>query len=372
MAGGVMNQESGKDWTLFHGDCVEVARGLPSDSLHYTIYSPPFQSLYTFSDDPRDMSNCADDETFWAHYRYLAHELARATMPGRLVSVHCMQLPTSKVRNGFIGLSDFRGDIIRAHCGELDIAYGMAIGDILGKIDALEEEGGVTGLDALRDIVHRLRSKREEAADRAGHLIYHSEVCIRKDPVSAMQRTKSIGLLHKQVVKDSALSRMAVADYVVTMRKPGDNPEPIAGGFDAYHGTDNVPATDPGRASHHVADSYSVKVWQRYAEPVWMDIAQSDVLSHRAARAEEDERHISPLQLTVIRRCIQLWSNPGDVVFSPFAGIGSELYVAIEMGRRALGAELKKSYFDQAVANLQEAERQRSGQTLFDLVEGAA
>lgn len=316
MAGSVIDQASGKNWMLYHGDCVDVVKGLPTDSLHYTIYSPPFQSLYTFSDDPRDMSNCADDETFWQHYRYLIEELARATMPGRLISIHCMQLPTSKLRDGFIGLRDFRGQIIRAH-----------------------EDAG---------------------------MIYHSEVCIRKDPVSAMQRTKAIGLLHKQIVKDSSLSRMAVADYVVTVRKPGDNPEPIAGAFDAYHGTDALPAQDPGHASNHAADSYSVKVWQRYAEPVWMDIAQSDVLSHRAARAEEDERHISPLQLTVIRRCVQLWSNPGDVVFSPFAGIGSELYVAVELGRRGLGAELKQSYFDQARANLSELEREIGARTLLD------
>lgn len=312
----VINQASGEAWTIWHGDCVEVARGLPDNSLHYTIYSPPFQSLYTFSDDPRDMSNCADDETFWTHYRFLIAELARATMPGRLMSIHCMQLPTSKLRDGFIGLRDFRGQIIRAH-----------------------EEAG---------------------------LIYHSEVCIRKDPVVAMQRTKAIGLLHKQVCKDSALSRMAVADYIVTMRKPGENPEPVTGPFEAYHGEDpTMPAQDPGHAAGHIAESYSVKVWQRYAEPVWMDIAQSDVLSHRAARAEEDERHISPLQLTVIRRCVQLWSNLGDVVFSPFAGIGSELYCAVEMGRRALGAELKASYFDQAVANLREAERNANAATIF-------
>lgn len=178
MAGGmtmsnVIGQASGTDWTLWHGDCVEIAAGLPTDSLHYTIYSPPFQSLYTFSDDPRDMSNCVDDATFWTHYRYLIAELARATMPGRLMTIHCMQLPTSKLRDGFIGLRDFRGEIIKAH-----------------------QDAG---------------------------LIYHSEVVIRKDPVAAMQRTKSIGLLHKQIVKDSSLSRMAVADYMVTVRKPGDN-----------------------------------------------------------------------------------------------------------------------------------------------------
>lgn len=324
MAGGmnIIDQASGKAWHLYCGDCIEVARGLPTNSLHYTIFSPPFESLYTFSDDPRDLSNCSDSETFWTHFRFLIAELHRATMPGRLVSIHCMQLPTSKLRDGFIGLRDFRGEIIRAF-----------------------QDAG---------------------------FIYHSEVCIRKDPVSAMQRTKSIGLLHKQVCKDSALSRMAVADYVVSMRKPGDNPEPIAGAFDAYYGTGPVPAVAPAQeTADHVAGSYSVKVWQRYAEPIWLDIAQSDVLTHRTARDEADERHISPLQLTVIRRCIDLWSNPGDVVFSPFAGIGSELYVAVEMGRRAIGAELKESYYRQACRNLEEVEKAK-GSTLLDLIEDAA
>jgi hypothetical protein len=317
----VLGQSAGKNWHLWHADCVEVLRGLPDNSLHYTIYSPPFSSLYTFSDDPRDLSNCKEDETFWQHYGFVIREIARATMPGRLVSIHCMQLPTSKLRDGFIGLRDFRGDIIRAH--------------------------------------------------QAAGMIYHSEVCIRKDPVSAMQRSKSIGLLHKQVVKDSALSRMAVADYVVTMRKPGDNPEPISGGFEAYHGTGDMPSVDPGTIAAHRAGAYSVQVWQRYAEPVWLDIAQSDVLTHRMARDQADERHISPLQLTVIRRCVDLWSNPGDVVFSPFAGIGSEGYVALEMGRRFLGAELKESYYRQAAANLSEMERQSSAPTLLDMMASA-
>jgi hypothetical protein len=232
-----------------------------------------------------------------------------------------MQLPTSKLRDGFIGLRDFRGEIIRS--------FQNAI---------TKPDGSYEGF------------------------IYHSEVCIRKDPVSAMQRTKALGLLHKQIVKDSTLSRMAVADYVVCMRKPGDNPEPVSGAFDQYHGTDSrmLPRA-PDQEHGHIAGSYSVQVWQRYAEPVWMDIAQSDVLTHREARDEQDERHISPLQLTVIRRCVDLWSNPGDVVFSPFAGIGSELYVAIEMGRRGLGVELKESYFRQAVDNLRSAERKSHG-----------
>lgn len=306
----VRDQQHGEGWTLWNGDAVEVLSGIPDGTLHYSIFSPPFQSLYVFSDDPRDLSNTSDDEVFWTHFRFVIAGLARAMMAGRLVSIHCMQLPTSKLRDGFIGLRDFRGAIIRAF-----------------------EEAG---------------------------FIYHSEVCIRKDPVSAMQRTKAIGLLHKQIVKDSSLSRMAVADYVVTMRKPGENPEPIAGPFEEYHGTDTV----RGEVGH-IASSYSVQVWQRYAEPVWLDINQSDVLSRMAAREEADERHISPLQLTVIRRCVDLWSNPGDVVFSPFAGIGSAGYVAIETGRRFLGTELKPSYFRQAVANLTAAERQKAAGTLF-------
>lgn len=320
MAGSVrvVSQKIDGRWALYHADCVDAARGLPGDSVHYTIFSPPFASLYTFSDDPRDMSNCTNDQTFWAHFRHLIKELFRLTMPGRLCSVHCMQLPTSKLRDGFIGLRDFRGDIIRA----------------------FQAEG----------------------------FIYHSEVCIRKDPVAAMQRSKSIGLLHKQLVKDASLSRMAVADYVVTMRKPGDNLEPIAGRLDGYYGTETtvdgplVTETGGMRTVNRPGDDwYSVSVWQRYAEPIWTDIAQGDVLSHKVARQEEDERHISPLQLTVIRRCIQLWSNPDDAVFTPFAGIGSELYVALGLGRRAIGVELKESYYNQAIANIETLKKERQG-----------
>ncbi len=326
----VINQTAGTSWYLWHADCVDVARALPSDRIGYTIYSPPFESLYTFSDDPRDMSNCRDSETFWTHYKFLIAECFRATMPGRLVSVHCMQLPTSKLRDGFIGLRDFRGEIIKAH----------------------QEVG----------------------------FIYHSEVVIRKDPVAAMQRTKALGLLHKQMVKDSTLSRMAVADYVVTLRKPGVNPEPVVGEFDAYHGSEaaeNAPLAISdkfnGRRTPKPGEpGYSIAVWQRYAEPVWLDIRQGDVLSRKDAREEADEAHIAPLQLTVIRRGIDLWSNPGDIVFSPFAGIGSELYVALQMKRRAIGAELKPSYFRQAVANLREVDQAGMHGSLLDMMEGAS
>jgi hypothetical protein len=237
-----------------------------------------------------------------------------------------MDLPSSITRDGFISIKDFSGDNIRL-CQEVGFHY-------------------------------------------------HSKVTIRKDPVSAMQRTKALGLLHKQVVKDSAMSRMAIADYIVTMRKPGESDEPVSGIFETYHGDDMTDAemtayaasTFESGGNRTLADHKSIQIWQRYAEPVWMDIAQSDVLSHRVAREEHDERHISPLQLTPIRRCLDLWTNPGDVVLSPFVGIGSVGYVAIEMDRKFIGAELKASYYRQACANLRLAERQRNDGTLFDLM----
>jgi DNA modification methylase len=299
MAMMVADSFSSDNLQLYNGDCVPVLKDLPAEKIHYIIYSPPFESLYVYSDDPRDISNCRTAKQFWEHYDYVINETFRILMPGRLVSVHCLQIPSFKSRDGFIGLKDFRGDIIRHH-------------------------------------------------EKAG-FIYHSEVMIRKDPVIAMQRTKAIGLLHKQLVKDSCMSRMALADYVVTMRKLGVNPEPVSGRLRDYYGTDRVGIDEE--------DKRSIAVWQRYAEPMWLDIVPGDTLSGKYAREEADERHIAPLQLTVIRRCLELWSNPGDVVLSPFAGIGSECYVALQMGRKAVGVELKPSYYKQAVSNCKEARK---------------
>lgn len=324
----VLDQKKTDKWALYNADCVEMMRGLKESSVDYCIFSPPFASLYTFSDSPRDVSNNSDDKVFWNHYRFVIDGVFRALRPGRLVSIHCMDLPTSITRDGFIGMRDFPGENIR-----------------------ICQEAG---------------------------FIYHSRVFIRKDPVSAMQRTKAIGLLHKQVVKDSALSRMAIGDSILTLRKPGNNDKPVSGVLAQYHGDD---ATDDqlsaeartswrsepdesGRA-RSFGDHKSILIWQRYAEPIWMDIAQSDVLSHRVAREEHDERHISPLQLTVVRRCIALWTNPDDVVLSPFAGIGTAGYVALELGRRFVGAELKPSYFRQAVSNLTIAETHKNSGMLF-------
>lgn len=321
----VLDQSVTKDWALYNSDCIDVMRGLPENSVHYSIFSPPFSSLYTFSDSPRDVSNNSDDAVFWTHYSYVIEGLFRILKPGRLVSIHCMDLPTSITRDGFIGMRDFPGQNIRV-CQEVGF-------------------------------------------------IYHSRVFIRKDPVSAMQRTKALGLLHKQVTKDSAMSRMAIGDSIVTLRKPGDNDEPISGIFEEYYGndqTDEQLTTEARRTwlesgSRSLALHKSILIWQRYAEPIWDDIHQGDTLSFRVARAEHDERHISPLQLTPVRRCVDLWSNPGDVVFSPFAGIGTAGYVAVEMGRRFVGAELKDTYYQQALANLQTAEKNRGRRDLLDI-----
>jgi DNA modification methylase len=278
-----LDQTVGENFALYHGDSVEVLKGLPEASVGYSIFSPPFASLYTYSNSPRDLGNCRSDADFFEHFGYIVRELRRVMKPARNVSFHCMLLPTSKERDGYIGLKDFRGDLIRA----------------------FQKEG----------------------------FIYASEVCIWKDPVTSMQRTKALGLLHKTVRNNASMSRQGIPDYLVTMRAPGEPDD---------------------RVTHDPAD-YPVEKWQRVASPVWMDIDPQDTLQYRSAREHDDERHICPLQLEVIRRGIDLWTNPGDIVLSPFAGIGSEGYVALQMRRRFVGIELKASYYQQAARNLKAA-----------------
>lgn len=282
-----LDQTQGDNWTMIHGDCVEALQGLPERSVDYSIFSPPFASLYTYSNSPRDMGNCRNDAEFFEQFGYLVRELARVMKPGRNVSFHCMLMPTSKERDGYIGLRDFRGDLIRAF--------------------------------------------------QANGWIFHSEVVIWKDPVTQMQRTKALGLLHKSVRENASMCRQGIPDYLITMRAPGDNPERVT----------------------HTREGYPVDLWQKVASPVWMDIDPSDTLQFKSAREHDDERHICPLQLEVIRRGIDLWTNPGDVVLSPFAGIGSEGYVAVEMGRKFVGVELKASYYQQACLNLANAGAQQ-------------
>lgn len=285
----------GDGWQMLLGDSVERIEEFPDDSFGLAVFSPPFASLYTYSDSERDMGNCRDDNEFWTQFGFLIEGLYRALMPGRSCCIHCTNIPKMKQRDGVIGLKDFRGDVIRAF-------------------------------------------------ERAG-FIYHSEVTVWKNPVTAMQRTKALGLLHKTIRKDSSMSRQGVPDYVVVMRKPGDNPEPIS----------------------HTSEEFPVSQWQEWASPVWMDVNPSNTLNGRNARDADDERHICPLQLDVIERCVGLWSNPGDTVLSPFGGIGSEGYQSLLMGRQYVGIELKPSYFREAVKNLREAERKRAEVSLFEM-----
>ncbi len=309
----VLNQKITEDYAVYHGDSTVITKNIPSNSIHYSIYSPPFDSLYTYSNSDRDMGNSGKGE-FMDHFKFLAEELHRIIMPGRLMSFHCMNLPTSKARDGYIGIRDFRGELIK-----------------------LFESVG---------------------------FIFHSEVCIWKDPVVAQQRTKALGLLHKTIVKDSAMSRQGIPDYLVTMRKRGDNEEPISGGF-TYCNGEMAPIQEPYDESKTNRNPGSIMTWQRYASPVWMDINPSCTLQHRSAREQEDERHICPLQLEVIERALQLWSNEGDTVFTPFLGIGSEVYQSLKMGRKAIGIELKESYYNQAAKNADAAILDRKQKALF-------
>ena len=282
----VLDQYSTDRYTLINGDTTEIITTLPDESIGFSVFSPPFSSLYTYSNSDRDLGNSRNDEEFYTHFEFIIKELFRIMQGGRVVAIHCMQIPAMKERDGYIGLKDFRGDLIRLFqkCG----------------------------------------------------FIYHGEVTIWKDPVVEMQRTKALGLLHKQIKKDSARTRMGLPDYVVFMRKEGQA-EPVK------HTDSDFPVT--------LWQDYASPVWREYASPVWWNINQSNTLN-KMFNDEESERHICPLQLDVIERCLKLYSNEGDTVFTPFMGIGSEIYQSVKMNRKGIGIELKKEYFLQAKKNL--------------------
>lgn len=302
----VNGQAFGASFALYQGDCVDVIRGIPDRSIHFSLYSPPFANLYTYSDSERDMGNCQDDGEFMRHYGFLIEELHRVTLPGRLSAVHCKQLVNYRGRDGMAGLRDFRGEIIRAH-----VERGWA---------------------------------------------YHSEVCIWTDPVLEMQRTKAHGLLYKQLRADSSFSRQGLAEYLLLFRRWPESE------------TDETlvePVT-------HTKGEFTLDQWQRYASPVWMDIRRTRVLNVEIARDPDDERHLAPLQLDVAERALEIWTNPKDVVLSPFAGVGSEGVCAVKAGRRFVGIELKPSYWRTALKNLEEAEFLTRQPTLLDFIEGEA
>jgi DNA modification methylase len=283
-----INTATGEGWILHHGDCVRVARTIEDESIDFSVFSPPFADLFTYSDDLQDMGNCSDLDEFRQHFEILIEEIARIMKPGREVAVHCVDLLSTKWKHGKIEFQDFSGEIIR----------------MFWKHD----------------------------------FAFHSRICIWKSPVTEMQRTKAHGLLYKTLKADSCDSRVGCADYLLVFRKPGENPNPVT--------------KDP--------DKYPVDWWQEVASPVWMTVDQGRVLNRNGARDNADERHICPLQLDVIERAVELWTNEGDLVYSPFTGIGSEGVGALELNRRFIGSELKESYFKQASMNLRNAKQQLS------------
>lgn len=280
-----LNELQGEGWAAYQGDCVSVLRQFPDECIDFSVYSPPFGSLFVYSESAADMGNSTDDE-FTEHYGYMVREKLRLTKPGRLSAVHCSDLPMTKWKDGAVGIKDFSGDIIRLH-----------------------QEAG---------------------------WIYHSRRTIWKCPVVEMTRTKHVGLLYKQLQKDSSKSRGGMPDYLLTFIKPGENPSPI----------------------NHTPESFPLDQWQEWASPVWDTVNQTNVLNVKVAKSLGDERHLCPLQLDVIDRALVMWSNPSDVVLSPFMGIGSEGYCAVKMKRRFIGMELKESYWRQACQYIESANAQ--------------
>ena len=290
-------------YAIYNADTTEAIKEIPDNSIGLSVFSPPFSSLYTYSNSDRDLGNSRNDEEFFTHFEFIVKELYRILKGGRIMAVHCMQIPAMKERDGYIGIKDFRGDLIRLFqkCG----------------------------------------------------FIFHSEVTVYKSPVVEMQRTKALGLLHKQLKKDSSRTRMGLPDYIIFMRKPGENLEPIE------HTNETFPVT--------LWQEYADPVWAEWASPVWWDINQSNTLN-RMFDDTESERHICPLQLDVIERCVKLYSNESDTVFTPFMGVGSEVYQAVKMGRKGIGIELKKEYFEQAKKNLMSLDDEDNQMNMFDYI----
>lgn len=321
----VKDQVIEKEYSIYQGDCCEVMRGIPDNSIGFSVYSPPFAELYSYSDSERDMGNCSDYDMFFDQYDFLIKEHMRTMKPGRHVAVHCIDIPAIKERDGFIGLKDFPGDIIRHFTS-------------------------------------------------AG-FVYHARITIWKDPLIEAVRTKSIGLNYGQLCKDSTKARVGLPDYVIVFRKPGENMEPVTheNGIEEYHGAFKQIDATPINGGHpiRIMDSTGVgikkqhNIFRAYASPVWFDVRQTETLNKTKARDPNDTKHICPLQLDTIERLIQLYTNPDDIVLTPFMGVGSESYVALRAGRKSIGIELKDSYYAQAKINVEKAIKEREKLTLF-------
>ncbi len=296
-------------YAIFNGDCVEMMKALPNNSIHLSVYSPPFGGLYNYSSDERDMSNCRDYEQFFEHYTFVVREMQRITLPGRCSAVHCMDVPNGNCQ--FSSYTDFPGDIIRLHDKE--------------------------GFDFI-----------------ARHAIW-------KEPLAVRRRTMQKNLAHMTAVTDSTDCGVASADYLLIFRKRGENKVPVANpvGFLEYAGDDSKMPAEVRGLRGFVGDQklnrFSHWIWRRYASSIWDDVRMGRVLPYDESRDKDDEKHVHPLQLDVIDRVIQMRSNAGETVLTPFMGVGSEVYSAVRMGRRGVGAELKTSYYNQAAKNLEAA-----------------
>lgn len=316
----VNEQRQTDNYAIYLGDCMEVMESLPAGKIHLSIYSPPFGGLYHYSSSERDLSNCADYTEFFEHYAYVVRALWRLTMPGRMTAVHCMDIPSGNT--GTDHLADFPGDIIRLH----------------------EKEG----------------------------FHYIARYSVWKEPLGVRNRTMAKNLAHKTIVEDSSRCSSASADYLLVFRRMGENPVPIAHpqGLLEYAGSRVMPSELQryrGWSGKQTENRYSHWIWRQYASAFWDDVRIGRVLPFRESRDEDDEKHVHPLQLDVIERCVTLWSNPGETVFTPFMGVGSEVYGALSLGRKGIGTELKPSYFSQAVKNIESVDSpQVEQETLFD------
>jgi len=326
----VSDQVITDQYAIYNGDCCEVLQSIPSESVHLSIYSPPFAAdgagcLYHYSSSERDLSNCRSHQEFFDHYAFVVGEIHRVTMPGRLSAVHCMDIPRKTSPGGLI---DFPGEIIRLH-------------DSLGWR-------------------------------------FWCRYFVWKEPLGVRNRTMAKGLAHKQVVTDSSLCDVASADCVLLFRKDGDNPVPVVNpnGLFEYAGAREIPAellTYRGHKGKQIENRYSHWIWRQYASAFWDDIRLERTLPYKQAREEDDERHMHPLQLDVVERIVHLRSLPGETVLTPFMGVGSEAYGAVLNGRRAIGVELKPAYYRQAVKNMEEAAKGRKQEaSLFDQEEAVA
>lgn len=314
----VIDQNITDKWAIYNGDCIEVMAGLPGQSVHLSIYSPPFGGLYHYSSSERDLSNCKDYGQFFKHYRFVVQEIKRLTMPGRITCVHCMDVPSGN--SGVDNLVDFPGDIIRLHRR--------------------------LGFDYIAR--------------------YH----VWKEPLGVRNRTMAKNLAHKTIVEDSSRCSVASADYLLVFRRKGTNPIPISHphGLTEYAGERIIPhelQSYRGWTGNQIENRYSHWIWRQYASAFWDDVRIDRVLPFKESRDEDDEKHVHPLQLDVIDRCVVLWSNPSEIVLTPFMGVGSEVYGAVTSGRFGIGIELKPSYYRQAIKNLESIETQQEQRELF-------